>query len=72
MGGGRACEAAAALAACFSVGLGTGGCGRHGARAKLTWNMKLMSVTLDVSSKVSSWLNAVAPCRVEGRAGDAR
>ena len=33
-------------------------------------NIELMSVTLDVS-KVSSWLNAVACCRVEGGADDA-
>ena len=32
--------------------------------------MELMSVTLDVSSKFSNWLNAVARCRVEGRADD--
>ena len=32
--------------------------------------MKCMSVTLDVS-KLSGWLNADAPCRVESRAYDA-
>eukprot|EP00964_Phaeocystis_antarctica_P062440 scaffold37413_cov54-Phaeocystis_antarctica.AAC.3 len=32
--------------------------------------MRPMSVTLDVS-KLSGWLNAVAPCRVERRAYDA-
>eukprot|EP00964_Phaeocystis_antarctica_P049979 scaffold28957_cov67-Phaeocystis_antarctica.AAC.2 len=32
--------------------------------------MPLMSVTLDVS-KLSGWLNARAPCRVERRACDA-
>ena len=32
--------------------------------------METMVVTLDVS-KLSSWLNAVAPCRVERRACDA-
>ena len=31
-----------------------------------TWNMAPMSVTLDVS-KLSGWLNADAPCRVERR-----
>ena len=43
-----------------------------GARAcaERTWNMLLMSVTLDVS-KLSGWLNADAPCRVERRAYDA-
>ena len=37
------------------------------ARAERTWNMVLMSVTLDVS-KLSGWLNAYASCRVERRA----
>jgi len=36
------------------------------ARAKRTENMRLMSVTLEVS-KLSGWLNADAYCRVEGR-----
>ena len=35
-----------------------------GARAERTLSMELMSVTLDVL-KLSSWLNAYAPCRVE-------
>ena len=35
--------------------------------AERTWNMVRMSVTLDVS-KLSGWLNADAPCRVERRA----
>ena len=35
-----------------------------------TKNMKLISVTLEVS-KLSGWLNALAYCRVEGRACDA-
>ena len=41
----------------------------EGARAcaERTWNMELMSVTLDVS-KLSGWLNADAYCRVEKRA----
>eukprot|EP00964_Phaeocystis_antarctica_P011496 scaffold6358_cov55-Phaeocystis_antarctica.AAC.3 len=40
-----------------------------GARAcaERTWNMPYMSATLDVS-KLSGWLNADAPCRVETRA----
>ena len=42
-----------------------------GARAcaERTWNMLRMVVTLDVS-KLSGWLNADAPCRVERRAFD--
>ena len=39
------------------------------AGAERTWNMPAMSVTLDVS-KLSDWLNADAPCRVERRACD--
>ena len=34
------------------------------ARAERTLNIKIMFVTLDVS-KLSGWLNADAPCRVE-------
>ena len=41
-----------------------------GACAERTKNMKLMSVTLEVS-KLSGWLKADAACRVEGRACDA-
>ena len=37
------------------------------ARAERTANMPPMLVTLDVS-KLSGWLNATAPCRVERRA----
>ena len=40
------------------------------ARAERTLNMSPMSVTLEVS-KLSGWLKADAPCRVEGRACDA-
>ena len=40
------------------------------ARAERTANMVPMLMTLDVS-KLSGWLNADAPCRVEGRACDA-
>ena len=40
------------------------------ARAERTQNMLLMVVTLDVS-KLSGWLNALAPCRVQRRACDA-
>ena len=36
-----------------------------------TQNMPAMFVTLDVS-KLSGWLNADAPCRVERRACDER
>ena len=52
-------------------------CGVHGegptqgwggrARAERTVNISRMVVTLDVS-KLSGWLNADAPCRVERRA----
>ena len=44
----------------------------EGARAcaERTENMARMVVTLDVS-KLSGWLNADAPCRVERRAYDA-
>ena len=41
--------------------------GRARACAERTANMMLMVVTLDVS-KLSGWLNARAPCRVERRA----
>jgi len=40
------------------------------ARAERTKNISRMSVTLEVS-KLSGWLKADAPCRVEGRACDA-
>ena len=39
------------------------------ARAERTWNIRPMSVTLDLS-KLSGWLTAVAPCRVERRECD--
>ena len=41
--------------------------GAKGTRGERTWNMRLMSVTLEVS-KLSGWLKADARCRVEGRA----
>ena len=41
--------------------------GQLRARAERTGNMFCMVVTLDVS-KLSGWLNADAPCRVERRA----
>ena len=41
------------------------------ARVKRTWNMRCMSVTLDVS-KLSGWLKAHAHCRVERGVYDAR
>ena len=37
------------------------------ARAERTKNMRLMSVTMDVS-KLSDWLNSYARCRVKRRA----
>ena len=40
------------------------------ARTERTWNMRRMSVTLDVS-KLSGWLNAVAYCRVARRGYEA-
>ena len=67
MGRERGRGAAAAQAAC------TGGRPdsrlRVRARAERTLNMLFTAVTLDVS-KVSGWLNADAPCRVERRACD--
>ena len=56
---GRRRWAEAAQAACR-------GWARLKARAERTWNMLIMSVTLDVS-KLSGWLNATACCRVQGR-----
>ena len=47
----------------------TQGCGGHRARAERTLNMRCMVVTLAVS-KLSGWLNADAPCRVERQACD--
>ena len=51
------------------------GCGAKavgaGARAERTENMAYMFVTLDVL-KLSGWSNALASCRVERRACDAR
>ena len=41
------------------------------ARVERTLNMLLMSVTLDVL-RLSGWLNADAPCSVEGRIVDQR
>ena len=64
-GGGRARWVAAAQAVC--TGRARLKAGGHRARAGRTWNMPYMFVTREVS-KVSGWLNAVAPCRVEGRA----
>ena len=46
------------------------GLGAKGTRGERTWNMLLMSVTLEVL-KLSGWLKADAFCRVEGRACDA-
>ena len=45
--------------------------GGYRACAERTWNMPYMVVTLDVS-KLSGWLNAATPCRVESRAYDAQ
>ena len=60
--------AAAAQAAC--TGGGPDSRLRVRARAERTLNMLFTAVTLDVS-KLSGWLNADAPCRVERRACDA-
>ena len=51
-------------------GPGCEGWGGYRACAERTANMAYMVVTLDVS-KLSGWLNADAPCRVERRAYDA-
>ena len=57
------CGATAALqAACTGAGPTRGG--GQGTSRERTSNMFVKSVTLDVS-KLSGWLNAVAPCRVE-------
>ena len=60
---GRRRWAEAAQAACR-------GWARLKARAERTWNMLIMSVTLDVS-KLSGWLNATARCQVKCRAYEA-
>ena len=49
------------------VRLSKGCVGAKGTRGERTWNMRVMSVTLEVS-KLSGWLKADARCRVEGRA----
>jgi len=49
------------------VRLSKGCVGAKGTRGERTWNMRVMSVTLEVS-KLSGWLKADAACRVEGRA----
>ena len=59
----------AAQAACTRMARLKAG-GRR-ARAERTLNILAIFVTLDVSLKVSRWLNADAPCRVKGRADDA-
>ena len=69
-GGGRACGVVAARQKWHARGrpdsrLG----GQKGMRRKRTSNMELMVVTLEVL-KLSGWLKADAPCRVEGRACD--
>eukprot|EP00964_Phaeocystis_antarctica_P117555 scaffold81372_cov66-Phaeocystis_antarctica.AAC.1 len=51
-------------------GPGCEGWWAYRACAERTWNMLFMFVTLNVS-KLSSWLNADACCRVERRAYDA-
>ena len=60
---------AATQAACARVGTDPRLWGGR-ARAERTVNIWYMSVTLDVS-KLSGWLNADAPCRVERGACDA-
>eukprot|EP00964_Phaeocystis_antarctica_P031102 scaffold17599_cov43-Phaeocystis_antarctica.AAC.1 len=65
LGGGRTWAGGSARAACTARGPGCEGGGAK-ACAERTLNMPSMSVTLDVS-KLSGWLNAAAPCRVERR-----
>ena len=67
--GGRAWAGGSASAACTGNGPAVKVDGA-GACAERTLNMNLMSVTLDVS-KLSGWLNADAPYRVEMGAYDA-
>ena len=71
-GGERAWGGGGAQAACTRKGTAEGCVGAR-ACAERTQNMKLISVTSDVS-KLSGWLNADAPCQVETRrhAGEAR
>ena len=68
--GGGAWTGGSARAACTARGPCCEGCGGYTACAERAWNMLRMSVTLDVS-KLSGWLNADAPCRVERRAYNA-
>ena len=49
----------------------TQGLGAKGMRGAHPQNMVFMSVTLEVSPKLSGWLKADAYCRVEGTACDA-
>eukprot|EP00964_Phaeocystis_antarctica_P150811 scaffold118301_cov60-Phaeocystis_antarctica.AAC.2 len=63
-------ETEAAQAACTRMARLKEGVGPQGMRgAERTRNMRLMSVTLDVS-QLSGWLNVLAVCGVEGRAYD--
>eukprot|EP00964_Phaeocystis_antarctica_P086460 scaffold54754_cov65-Phaeocystis_antarctica.AAC.2 len=66
-GAGGAWAGGSARAACTARGPGCEGLGGYRACAERTSNMPYMVVTLDVS-KLSGWLNADVPCRVEGRA----
>ena len=68
MGRERGRGAAAAQAACTGRARLKAVGGR--ARAERTQNMLPIFVTLDVS-KLSGWLKAIAPCRIERRACDA-
>ena len=68
-GGERAWVGGSARAEC--TGGGPDSRLRARARAERTSNMLFMCVTLDVT-KLSGWLNADAPCRIERRAYDAR
>ena len=70
-GGGGAWADGSARAAYTVRGPGCEGWGGYRACAERTLNMAPMSVTLDVS-KLSGWLNADAPCRVERRAFEVR
>ena len=60
--GGGAWTGGSVRAACTARGPGCEGWEGYTACAERTWNMLIMSVTLDVS-KLSGWLNADAPCR---------
>ena len=65
----RACGAAAGANGPHAEDPRLGGLWGLGTRGERTPNMLAMCVTLEVS-KLTGWLKAAAPCRVESRACD--